>query len=448
MWANIFFRNVGLKSVGVRKKIIGVALTCSCSFLLVFSVSRASAKTNTPPDLIQWLEKHPNVAESLRWESELGVRKWGQWSKAERQELIDAFERAWRHDRIAESWSLPMILPNQLTLKDSDIALTLYEKTLARKFYLNSVAHSFYLELSHQVPWSIANDSEPTLSVLFDSRHFFDWDSVREGYLLNEERNGYVSPAPAQPVFLFLDERNIIGRTRKGTIENFLRWASHLTHDFSTKEASHRGITRETTQYTDWFWHFRGYPPVWQVLQGTRQTMAPLASVQFEHWTAGCWGTAGLLKAVLRAANISVEVRSVKGHALPFFLSEDVFLTHGDDPYNGFFASLPSPRPVKRILFSGKQYWNVWFQGTKEAAFGRVGYGAALAGSTLLSPFVMENYCRDRKSGKPFIEGELYHELARHFSDQQIRSMKLEERLANRAASMGCAFDHPLSHFN
>ena len=63
------------------------------------------------------------------------------------------------------------------------------------------------------------------------------------------------------------------------------------------------------------------------------------------HRTAGCHGTAGFLRAVLRTVNIPVQERYANGHGIVAFTSESRYLSHADDPYSRLTRSIrPSPR--------------------------------------------------------------------------------------------------------
>ena len=77
-----------------------------------------------------------------------------------------------------------------------------------------------------------------------------------------------------------------------------------------------------------------------------------------EHWTAGCHGTTGFLRNVLRAVNVPVQILRVCGHGQARFLTEGTYLDHGDNPYNlGFKAS---GLPASDLLIDETTYTS-WF---------------------------------------------------------------------------------------
>ena len=84
-----------------------------------------------------------------------------------------------------------------------------------------------------------------------------------------------------------------------------------------------------------------GHPtraPVSQIINGTVRATESVT----QHWTAGCHGTAGFYKAVLRAVNIPVQILYVCGHAQIYFPTEGLYLDHGDNPYSSNVSSSSS----------------------------------------------------------------------------------------------------------
>ena len=54
-----------------------------------------------------------------------------------------------------------------------------------------------------------------------------------------------------------------------------------------------------------------------------------------------------MLRSVLRAVNIPVKREDGCGHAIPHFLAEGEFLSHGDDPYNRYMKESTSQVPME-----------------------------------------------------------------------------------------------------
>ena len=123
-----------------------------------------------------------------------------------------------------------------------------------------------------------------------------------------------------------------MGTTRLATIGKTLDWMrQNMTHFFGSDEFG-----------TDWdIWRYRGYSPISQIVNGTVDTDNPTYGLR--HWTAGCHGSTGFLNAALRVLNIPVQPIWVCGHELVYFMSEDRYLDHADDPYNQTVRASSSP---------------------------------------------------------------------------------------------------------
>jgi hypothetical protein len=94
-------------------------------------------------------------------------------------------------------------------------------------------------------------------------------------------------------------------------------------------------------------WGYRGYPPISAIVAGTVDANHP----QFGqlHWTAGCHGSVAFACQTLRALNIPVLPVWIQGpvitsgHQGAWFMTENLYLDHGDDPYNQIVKASPSP---------------------------------------------------------------------------------------------------------
>jgi hypothetical protein len=62
-------------------------------------------------------------------------------------------------------------------------------------------------------------------------------------------------------------------------------------------------------------WQYNGQPPVQQIIDGTQSTQSSDQGTGVQHWTAGCHGTSGFYKAVLRTASIPVHVENNRFHS-------------------------------------------------------------------------------------------------------------------------------------
>lgn len=195
--------------------------------------------------------------------------------------------------------------------------------------------------------------------MLFDSASFLSLigggnfrvcagNPAHPNYVKRKDNLGASLIAPPRYTLAFLRNSNLVGATRAETIGRLLDWArDNLVHffgaaDFGTMEQH---------------WQYRGLPPITRVIAGTTSTY-PGNGIGFAHWTAGCQGTVGFVRNVLRAVNIPVHILRVCKHGQLHFLTEDTYLNHGDDPYNlGFKAS---GRPAADLLLDDATYTS-WF---------------------------------------------------------------------------------------
>ena len=138
---------------------------------------------------------------------------------------------------------------------------------------------------------------------------------------------------------------HIVGESRIETIVNLLQW---ISDNFIHCYEGYTYINMED------HWQYRGIPPITCIIGGTTRT----GTGQFEHWTAGCHGTAGFIRNVLRAANIPVQIPRVCDHSQVYFITEGLYLDHADNPYNNAF--LEKGAPVIELLIDEETYIS-WF---------------------------------------------------------------------------------------
>jgi hypothetical protein len=171
-----------------------------------------------------------------------------------------------------------------------------------------------------------------------------------------------------------------------------------------------------------------------------------------KHYTDGCSGTAGLLRAVLRVINIPVEIRRPAIHAQPWFPTENIGLCHADDLYVRRLRYLPSqvnttgqigfvawsaPFPVTELFITPDQY-DQWFAASlsddqKTANVSRQSLAVDLK---WLPYWVLKRYCDDLANGTTEVAD--YFKLC--FTVDQLSAQGLWERLAAKLPSVGgCA---------
>ena len=141
----------------------------------------------------------------------------------------------------------------------------------------------------------------------------------------------------------------MIAQDRLHTIENLLEWCrSNMKH-------SNGSLTAKNSED---HWQYRGVTPISRVISGTMFHSSYWNAELFSHHTGGCWGTTAFLREVLRVVNIPVKNAPARRHALPYFMSERKYLSHGDDPYNWHTRNIPFPIEE---LFINQATYDAWF---------------------------------------------------------------------------------------
>ena len=327
-----------------------------------------------PPPLDCWLSDHPNVAASIQWQFAFGSydvpssakRPWPSWSDSEKQELVTAFDAAWnwlyKQPMPFANFNEPLAYPpvNEYDTTDSTLSpWTAVTEAYARDLYLRWIGLNLAVEIGGHVPWSVTGYTAEQLQVLFDSASFMTRrqdatyvvcaGSPEHGNYLNRKDNlGGSLIAPPRFTLAFLRNGNMVGSTRAATIASLLNWCrDNMVHFYG-------GADYGTM---DQHWQYRGLPPITRVIAGTVSTYQG-AMTTSEHWTAGCHGTTGFLRNVLRAVNVPVQILRVCGHGQARFLTEGTYLDHGDNPYNLTFKA--TGRPASDLLIDETTYTS-WF---------------------------------------------------------------------------------------
>ncbi len=266
-----------------------------------------------------------------------------------------------------------------------------------RQLYIAHLAQSLWWEI-HRGTWSVATLNDDALDVLFNSVAMFG-DPTYGGYLNPGEpwrepafEQPYKYPVtPGDPAYAYryLEQRNLIGNTRRETIARVLDWArtqaQHATGSFAR-------IQNRQAQ-----WQYEGSPPVSRILDGTRILDVPNSGINSDNRKIsripGCHGTTALLNWLLRTVNIPVGVMQADldkvSHSLTYFMSEDLFLSHGDDyilpkvgrfsatdPFSGALVFGARNEYDMGCLFIDHKTHDEWFvRATRGAAIQNVGRG-------------------------------------------------------------------------
>lgn len=375
-------------------------------------------------DLDAWLNARPGIAASIVWEDAAGSHAWSSWSAGWKAELRQAFEIA----RIRSSISVADVPPNQVTLADNQQVITVLAPSDAWAYFKASVAQSLAAEIGAWLLWSLQSYSAAQLAQLFDSREMFRWNASLGGYRI-DSMHGHIVPAPPKRTYEFLGTSDLIGSTRLDTLAKVVEWCrGNLVH-FSG------GTTAANMEDQ---WQYRGYPPMVRVLAGTLQTSHPGFGVM--HRTAGCWGTTGFLRALLRVINIPVKLITNARHAQPWFMADSRYLSHGDDPCSQLTKAIP-PIPAATILIDQAKF-NSWFgPGVSETdKSNNIGRQPRELAITYLPNYLLHAYCVDLSTGKTHANGQVFDIFSRNYSVAQLEAENLWGRMDAKIASFGgCA---------
>ncbi|MDD4878167.1 MAG: hypothetical protein PHO02_03970 [Candidatus Nanoarchaeia archaeon] len=233
-----------------------------------------------------------------------------------------------------------------LNITTSGHITRLYTEEEALQMYLPHIAMSLYIEVNHLVPWSILGYNEYQRSFLLDGRKFINYDSERNGYRFYidyKSGGGYQGVTNWNPfaVYQFLQDNSMIQPTQQDTIYSLTEWMrANLVHEAAASQFRNREI-----------YGYPGYYPVEKILnppEGAR------------HWTQGCYGTASLYKALLNAVNVPVSINmTLGGHKAPLFVTANLALGHGDDPYSTYNKKAPQEVPVERIFMTIDEFYEM-----------------------------------------------------------------------------------------
>jgi hypothetical protein len=373
------------------------------------------------PNLEAWLFSHPQVSDTMIWEDAKGTHPYAGWSITQKGDLAEAFETAWfaAPDEILEP------LPNEAILNDSDFVVQALSEKNAWELYVAFVAHCLAIEIGGGVAWSITSYSKGNLALLFDCRKMFSWNSADSQYYINFQM-GLALPAPPRYTHDFLVREGLIADNRFHTIGRLLDWCRrNLVHYTGQRQASN--MEKQ--------WQYRGFPPVSRILQGTPHN--DRLEQGMYHRTAGCHGTLGFLRAILRCVNIPVNPNHMCGHALPHFPTEESYMSHGDDPYGRLSRGTPAPFPGTSLMISSTTY-NLWFgPGAGKNKCDNIGRQVRELALVHLPPYLLEKHCNDLAKGISHADSTVAEAFKREYSVAELESMDLWGRIEAKIDDLG-----------
>ncbi len=401
------------------------------------------------PDVHSWLNAHPTVRDAIVWElNDIYYTKlpYTSWPSTRKQALTQAFYLAYH--RFPSGLKDP---PPNINPYASPTNITLSADN-AWALYLAHVAHSLALEIRGDVPWSLTTMATKELAILFDSREYFTAVGGNGGYTYNPWLLGDVLPSPPDVVYAFLKANNIpqgippyltpsartIYSARYQSVAQLLEWCGDRMSHYQAGAGT----------YVD-YWQYNGPAPVSRVIAGTVCATYPSASAPdglVRHWTAGCHGTGGFLRAVCRCMNIAAEISKKNYHSQTHFIALGAWLDHDDNPYNSFarrslalIGNSDLTYPAYLLLVPDATY-NTWFDPTLSDAQRQANVGRRVAELALqYLPFglLWARYI-DQLQGNAPANSLVFSNLSIHgYTLAQLDSYDLWNRMDAKIAACG-----------
>jgi hypothetical protein len=420
--------------------------------------------------LADWLPQHSGVMNALFWEQAPHTPTGGPyllWDQSRKDDLRFAFDAAVTH----QPTGLQDPPPNRIHVADHDGARTVLSPDDAWRIYVTTVAQSLAVEIEKRVAWSIAGSPANELAMLFDSRQFFSWNEDEHGYEVEFMVAGNATPCapdaafalmhglmhppkpkqPAHPVAQAGSTPVATGHllppaaldARIDTIVRLLEWCrDNMKHFMGTGTANDMEKT----------WQYRGLASVRRVIDGTHNHEWD-GPDNFGHWTAGCHGTTGFLRAVLRTVNIPVEYTREAEHALPHFVHQKLWLDHGDDPYTTFTMGWPTPADlpywIGLLLMSDAEHTELFGPHVSEAKKAKhIERHLLDVVIEYLPTVLLAYYIRDKANGRTHENGYLATEVfVKDYTVHHLEEIHLWHRMDEKIASLGGPDAIPLIYY-
>jgi hypothetical protein len=386
-----------------------------------------------------WLRARPSLGFHMTWNEAGHPSPYSVWPRGMQQRLWAVYDGVLD----GRSPTMPDPPPNawQARAGDAPSAIhTAFGADHAREMYLTAMAHALALEVDRRVPWSLEDLNGDELDALLSSASMFWWNQDQQAYEISEFDHGWAVPAAPHTAWRFLQSQGLLRATRLDTVTAVVNWTRRLTHFAGP-------VSRD-----NFFehWGYEGDMPVARALTGTRYTGRAFRLVpgfdSVRNYTAGCHGTVGLLLSVLRAANIPTRPRSVSNdtftHATMLFLSEDLALSHGDDPY----SQMVEGANAADLLIDDETY-DRWLGPLATDPGRNIGRQALTLGVQRLPAIVLRAHGLDRQQGIAPDQSAVFAMFKGTFTMDELVAAGLWERLDAALASDGGAGTAPgMSH--
>lgn len=261
-------------------------------------------------DLASYLDCNPGVRRAIVWRDP-AARRYDAWSATQKADLAAAFDTIRAGGEVGLPEAVPATAPAPGALH------TRLSAADAWRAYVAHLAQTLVVDSCGWVDWRIPGYSSHQLRLLLDSDAMFTAGAA--GYELRTFPHGNASQGDPTRVYRWLRSEGLVGPDPLTTVGLVLEWCRDNMAHF---------LYGATPENMEAHWQYRGFPPVERIIAGTTSPHGT------RHWTAGCWGTSGFLRLVLRTVNVPATLVSNCGHAQPYFPTLGRYLSHGDDPYN------------------------------------------------------------------------------------------------------------------
>jgi hypothetical protein len=414
------------------------------------------ASTNQVPSLDTWLQSYPGVASRLTWRSTSSVSVgWANFSEPMRASVRQFYSSAWtwlQSGMQGDPFWLPDPATNVLapTLGATSFPATALAQVDAWNLWASNIGLMMALQFGRRLPWDLADLDWLSLAQLLDSRSMFLPAIIggNEVYSVGDSTTAQGVPVSPSTAYRFLVNNGLIGKSRRETIDRTLDWARQNLAHFGGGY---------TVANMNAYWQYPGLPPVIQVLNGT-VTSDPGPHHPFANWTMGCHGTSAMLKSVLMAVQVPVSNGNSSGgsgsHAVPYFVSEHLFLDHGDDPYNHLSTSADR-FPIDQLLLDANNPNNqlvviasaeglpVAVLQDYPAPHSTVGKRVADLAIGWTPWLLVQKYCADQASNATHANGSVYKYFQENYDVNQLEQIGLWGILQQTVLSVGSCANVP-----
>lgn len=377
--------------------------------------------------LENWLANRPAIRNAINWERTDGsIVNYSNWTAAEKTALANLYRSILSNTAPGLAAAPSMVS----TPGPAESASTRLSAADAWKYYIAYVAQSLVMEGDVRLNWSIAGNTAEELNLLFDSRNLFKWTPVFNAYSIPSTL-GNCTPGDPYRIYTFLKTNNLIGNTKLDSVVKILGWCRSMVHYSGGLDAAN--VFNQ--------WQYYGMPPAEYILTGTK--LADQPNSPLKHRTAGCWGTTGLLRILLRTINIAAKLEQRGSasaiHAIPhFFTGVSYYLSHGDDPYNAFIST-GANIPNDKLLIDQVKF-NAWFEPAAGDHLSNIARNPIELAVVYLPNYLLRKYCEDKAGNKTHANGAVLSNLKTVFTLADLEAMNLWGKMDMKITAMGgCA---------